>query len=204
MTRWITSIASAASIISLASFSGLPVWIKLLITLVGIGCLICLLYSEIRADRVNKLVCHSEDEIKEAMIKIIKTQGRICIVSRDLSWVDDDVKEYIKNKRGNILIFAEKETALTKELKLLGADIKYYKDKFEPKTRFTIIRYNRDNPQVAVANRQDTIRRKGVFTHEIYQTSTANNCEQDKWINSMALDMMKLCLAVCEDCNEEN
>lgn len=199
MTQWITSIASAASIISLASIKGLPIWGRIIITVLGLASLAYLLYQNIRSNQVNKIVCHSEEEIKSVMIRLIRTQGRVCIMSRDLSWVDDEVVECIKNKRGNVLIFASEETELTKQLEQYGAELKYYGTQFEPKSRFTITRFNRDNYQVAVSDSQDSVRRNTQFTHEIYQTARYNNCEQDKWIDSLALDMINLCRAFCKD-----
>ena len=114
-------------------------------------------------------------------------------MSRDLSWVDAEMEACIAEKKDNILIFAQKESDLTKRLISKGATVQYYGHlNFEPKTRFTIIRYNSANPQVAIANIQNSVRRKNGFKHVIYETVDCG-CQQDKWINSLALDMMELC-----------
>lgn len=198
MKRWITAIASSASIISLAFIVNIPIWLRIIIGVLGFVCLIVLCYSEFKSDTKNQRICHSDDEIQKAMMQIIRTPGKICIMSRDLSWVNDEIKDCIKRKK-DVLIFAEKETELTLELASSGVRIKLYgKCNFEPKTRFTIIGYNRNNPQVAIANTQHTIRKNGALVHTIYETS-ANQSSQDEWINSLAIDMMNLCNAVGEE-----
>ena len=168
--------------------------------LIDIGLII---YYVSKNDETNQLVCQSDDEIKEAMKKIIKMQGKICVMSRDLSWVDCEVKACIISKAPNVLVFAEKETALTKELQEKGVEIKYYGCwDFEPKTRFTVIRYNTNTPQVAIANTQNSIRKKGKIRHTIYQTQQNNGT--DEWINSLAIDMIELCKSVCNgETNEQ-
>lgn len=130
-------------------------------------------------------------------------QGKICIMSRDLSWVDCEVRACIVSKAPNVLIFLEKETNLTNELRDNGVEIMCYGMwNFEPKTRFTIIRYNTNNPQVAIANTQNSIRKKGKIRHTIYQTQRNNGT--DEWINSLAIDMIQLCKSVCNgEINEQ-
>ena len=99
MKRWILSISSAASILGLALGPGLPTWVRIIITVFGIVCLVFLIISEIKADRINEITCQSEDEIRSAMIKIIKSQGKVCIMSRDLSWVNPEVSDCLKKKK---------------------------------------------------------------------------------------------------------
>ena len=102
-------------------------------------------------------------------------------------------------KKDNVLIFAQSQNAITSSLVSRGIKVKYYADLgFEPKTRFTIIRYNKNNPQVAIANMENNIRKKNKFKHIIYQTSP-NGTRQDEWINSLAIDMVQLCNIVCKE-----
>lgn len=125
------------------------------------------------------------------MRKLIKTQGKVCIVSRDLSWVDSSIEVILKKKGNSLLIFAEKESDLTKRLITNGVNVKYYGDlEYEPKTRFTVLRYNRLNPQVAISNTTNTMRKKDSFKHTIYETNPAN--QLDSWINSLAIDLIEL------------
>ncbi len=199
MKRWILSISSAASILGLALGPGLPTWGRVIITLFGIACLVFLIISEIKADSINEITCQSEEEIRNAMMKIIKSQGKVCIMSRDLSWVNPEVSDCLKRKKENLLIFAQKETELTRKLKEVGIQIRYYGDtRFEPKTRFTVIGYNKSTPQVAIARTQYNIRKRGKLNHKIYQTSMSGD-ERDMWINSLALDMIELCELVSKE-----
>lgn len=155
------------------------------------------LYFNLRKDEnINEVVCESDEDIKNTMKQVIKTQGKICIMSRDLSWVDLEMELCITSKASSMLIFAEKSTELTKRLSENGVEIKYYdKWQFEPKTRFTIIRYNTRNEQVVIANTQNSIHKKNKIKHTIYQTKKGNRT--DEWINSLAIDMIDLCKKVC-------
>jgi len=190
-----TSICAAASIFGLAFIDGLPLWVRILILLFGIACLGVLIYLEFKDHTPNEKECFSEEEIKDAMKDIIKTQGKVCIMSRDLSWVDGEIEACLISKRDSVLIFAQAENELTQRLRNSGIAVRYYgKYNFEPKTRFTVIRYNRANPQVAIANTQDTVRKKGKFKHTIYETGDSGQ-PQDKWINSLAVDLIALCQA---------
>ena len=199
MKRWILSISSAASILGLAFGPDFPTWLRIVITLVGIACLVLLIISEIRAENINQIICQSEDEIKNTMMKIIESQGKVCIMSRDLSWVNSEVSDCLKRRKEDLLIFAEKETELTKGLKEDGIQIRYYGDThFEPQTRFTVVGYNKSTPQVAIARTQYAIRKHGKLNHKIYQTSSSGD-ERDMWINSLSLDMINLCKLVSKE-----
>lgn len=153
------------------------------------------LFKLLKEEEINEVICESEESIKSTMKKVIKTQGKICIMSRDLSWVDPEIELCITSKASSMLIFAEKSTELTERLNKNGVEIKYYgKWNFEPKTRFTIIRYNTRNEQVVIANTQNSINKKGKIKHTIYQTKKGN--KTDEWINSLAMDMIDLCKTV--------
>lgn len=198
MKRIITSFGTFASIVGLSFVSSIPYPLNIGIGVIGIICFILLLIDDVKSQTDNEKVCHSESEIKAAMKDIIKSQGKVCVMSRDLSWVDKDIERCILEKKNSVRIFAEKEIELTKRLQDNGVQIKYYGHlKFEPKTRFTVIRYNRENPQVAIANTENTIRKRRKFKHIIYETRDSA-CKQDKWINSLAVDMVTLCNIVFE------
>jgi len=200
MIRIITAFANVASIVSLAFASNsIPNWGRVLIVFFGIICLIILLFDSVKKNQVNETVCKTEEEINKVMKELIRTKGKICIMSRDLSWVDDELESNICKQGSNLLIFVQKETTLTKRLKSSHVDVKYYGHlNFEPKTRFTVLRYNRNNPQVAIADTQGAVRRGKKLNHTIYET-TEKGAYQDKWINSLALDMIDLCKEACKD-----
>lgn len=191
--RIIGSFGTVASIISLAFIQGMPMAIKVVIMLAGFVCAAALLWGDIKANQRNEKVCSSNAEVKNAMKSLVKTQGKVCMMSRDLSWVDAEVEACIKEKKNSIKIFVEKETDLTRRLQECGVIVRYYGFlHFEPKTRFTVIGYNRENPQVAIASTKYSIRRSSHFKHTIYETS-GNDCVQDRWLTSLAVDMITLC-----------
>ena len=195
----ITSACTAFSIISLAFSEQMEDWLRYLIFIVGLVCFTLLLIDEIKSNTRNERICKSDEAIEEAMKEIINSHGQICIMSRDLSWVTPEISACLEAKKDSVLIFAQSENKKTKTLASRGVKVKYYgKLGFEPKTRFTIIRYNKNDPQVAIANMQNSIRKKKQFKHVIYQTSASGNT-QDEWINSLAVDMVKLCDAACKE-----
>lgn len=203
----ISAIGTAASILSLAFISELLPEIKYFLIIVGMLCLALLLFSiykEKKNVQTNEIICTNNDQIKEEMKNLIKMQGRICIMSRDLTWVDDRIRKCIIEKKSSILIFAEHKTDLTNKLEEIGVDIRYYgKTGFIPNTRFTVIRYNKSDRQVAIANTKNTLRKKNRMEHTIYMTNENTNDKRDSWITSLAYDMISLCEKVAEGGNGE-
>ena len=189
----ITAIASGASIVSLAFIPNLPSLGKWLLVIVGITCILYLIYQAIVAGRINETVCHSANDIQDKMKSIIKMQGKVCILSRDLSWLNGEIESALKDKASSVLIFAEAATPATRRLAQSGVKVKYYGNLgFSPNSRFTVIRYNRDDPQVAIANTRNTIRKSAGMQHTIYMTDGSNPDKRDAWLNTMALDMITL------------
>lgn len=198
----ICSLGTFASIISLAFTTQLNWEIRILIGIGGIICLCILIYYDYKRTQINERICHTPEEIEEAMKELVKTQGKVCVVSRDLSWVTPEISACILQKKRDILIFVQKANDITSSLVKNGVKIRCYGSDFEPKTRFTVVRYNRPNLQVAIANTLNTIRGKKNFTHTIYQTG-GNDCYQDAWINSLASDMITLLNSVSEEIKYE-
>lgn len=195
LKRVITALASGASIVSLAFVPNLPQTLKALLVGVGIFSVIYLIYSEAKDDEINETVCHSKAEIKKVMRGLVQSEGKVAIMSRDLSWVDQKTEECISMKKDDVLICVQKETDLTKRLADSGVDVRYYGHTgFEPVSRFTIIRHNKKDLQVAIANTENQVRggKKSAFKHVIYQT-LPNGKQEDIWINSLAKDMISLC-----------
>lgn len=202
--RIIVAAASGASIISLAFSSNISNYIRIPIAVFGVLAIMFLIWAETKNDRINEIVCKNDEEIKESMKKIITTNGQICIMSRDLTWVDEDIEACLAKKGDSALIFAEHESELTRRLCSRGVNFQYYKKLgFVPKTRFTAVRYNRNNPQVAIANTQNSVKRGGSTLHTIYQTQSPGD-KKDDWINSLAIDMISLCKLVFEESNDGN
>ncbi len=207
IVNMISAVGTAASILSLAFIEGLSEKIKYGFIILGIVCLVVLLFGIFQDKKnmqINEIICTSDEKIKEEMKTLIKMQGKICIMSRDLTWVDDGIKKCIIEKKSSILIFAEHKTDLTKKFEEAGVDIRYYgKTGFIPNTRFTVVRYNKNDRQVAIANTKNTLRTKNKMRHTIYMTCDNPNDKRDLWLSSLAYDMISLCEKVSEGRNGE-
>jgi hypothetical protein len=178
---------------------GLPLWIQVFLGVIGILSFGYLVFDELHSRASNGIVYHNEADVQKAMKEIIKTQGKVCIMSRDLSWVNDEIKNLIVIKKDSILVFAQGRNDIAEKLEDEGVRIEYYGHLgFEPKTRFTVIRYNRNNPQVAIARTKNIKQKRNNFRHTIYLTESENASIQDEMLNSLATDMIALCDLVAE------
>lgn len=192
----VSAITSFCSIVSLISFPQLPVWLKIIILVIALACAGYIVWFSVVNNRKNEIVCHTDEEIKAEMKKLISQQGKVCIMSRDLSWVDVDIFSAIIKKKDSVIIYAEKENERVEELRENGVKIKLYgMHGFVPETRFTIIRYGRANPQISIADTRYSIR-KGNLEHKIYQTTIEN--QSDGYILSLARDLTNLMEKVSE------
>lgn len=199
-SKLIGQIASAigvfCSIISLLTFSKTPIWVKIIIAVVAIFCLSAMLILGIKNNMKNNIICDSEEKIKVEMKKMLQEQGKIVVMSRSLGWVDDEILVATGRKKDRLIVYAEKENDITKKLKDQGVIVRLYgRTGFIPKTRYTIIRYGRNDAQVNVAETHSRIRLHR-FQHIIHQTSSAE--EYDGYIVSLAIDMVNLMEKVCD------
>ncbi len=199
-SKLIGQIASAigvfCSIISLLTFSKTPIWVKIIIAVVAIFCLSAMLILGIKNNMKNNIICDSEEKIKVEMKKMLQEQGKIVVMSRSLGWVDDEILVATGRKKDRLIVYAEKENAITKKLKDQGVTVRLYgRTGFIPKTRYTIIRYGRNDAQVNVAETHSRIRLHR-FQHIIHQTSSDE--EYDGYIVSLAIDMVNLMEKVCD------
>lgn len=98
-----------------------------------------------------------ERRIKRFMLRWIKHGGRIVIFSRDLTWVDSEVKDLLLRKAlaDELTIVVPRETALITELREAGAAVVRYDVNYVIKSRFTIVNYGREGAEVAVGRRVD-------------------------------------------------
>lgn len=197
-TSVISCIASFASILSLAFIEGIHLYARIAITCFSFLCMFFLLYSAIRNSVRNERICKNTKEINAAMRELVGSEGQVCVVSGSLSWVDEDTEKIIIEKKDSILIFIENESVLSEKLINQGVRIKYYGSyNLKLRSRFTVIRYNRDNPQVAIATTTNSIWRKSSIRHIIYQTDDESFC-YDHWINSLSVDMIEILNIICE------
>ena len=180
-------LGSIASIISLGFYYNNNTAVSI-IAILGIGAVIYLIYDEIIKNQNNKMfLCNNDGEIKQYMLNWISTPGKVSIFSRDLSWVDDKIKILMLSKKEDLSICAAKETDLLKELRENNANIYLYDDSMSPMvSKFTIIRANKSDKQIAVATTQKI---HGKEKHCIYESK--NNL-LDHWILGLAQDLIHM------------
>lgn len=105
--------------------------------------------------QVNK---KKQDKINEYMYNWIKQGENVAIFTRDLSWVQKNnrIKDLLIEKSGKneLNIYMPKKNELVHELEKNGAKIfEYGKYNYLPRSRFTIIHYNKHGSQVAIGGK---------------------------------------------------
>lgn len=194
----ISCIASFASILSLAFIQNIPFNIRVGVVSFSFFCLGWLVFSAIQNNLRNERICKNTKEINSAMRELVGSEGEICVVSGSLRWVDEETERVIVENKNSILIFIEKESALSKKLIDQGVTIKYYGQyNCKLRSRFTAIRYNRENPQIAIASTSNLIGRKNSMQHIIYQTNN-QDLYYDQWINALGIDVIDVLYALCQ------
>lgn len=136
----ISAIVSDVSLQSTIFAQKLPLGAKILIVLLGITGIAYLSHQTIADNRITETVLSSDEEIQERIKEIAKTQSEICISSKDLSWMNEEIESIIADNAANILLFVRSETAETRKLAGKGVRVKYYGETgFTPTTRFTLV-----------------------------------------------------------------
>jgi hypothetical protein len=96
----------------------------------------------------------SKEKINRYMCRWVSSGGRVVIFSRDLSWAgEEEVRDVLARKaeRGDLTVCIENDIQLTSYLKTRGARIVTYGGLgFVPKSRFTIIDFEKEGARVAV------------------------------------------------------
>lgn len=132
--------------------------------------------------------CKSQNEINEFMKTWIKTSGVVKILSRDMSWVDDEMLGILQTKGADLYLYVEKSNEIVEKIRKMNPEgnIIFYNDiGFVPNSRFTIIRANKDDRQIAITIKERSGYKK--LEHEIY---ISNENPIDKRILGLANDLM--------------
>jgi hypothetical protein len=153
------TVVTAASVM-LASSIPIPFLIKLL--LLGL-ILLALILSIVDAAHYwrakPKHFVRNSEPIKEYMAKWLNSGGRSAVFSRDLSWADvDTVANLLQKKacKGELIIFAGRQTELLRKLIDSGAEVFNYNNlSFVPKARFTIVDYGKEGARLAIGFQED-------------------------------------------------
>ncbi len=136
------------------------------------------------------------------MKKWVKIKGVVKILSRDLSWVNDEIIESFAKKGADLHLYVMSENRVVKKIREKNPYCKIYfygEYGFEPDSRYTIIRANRDSRQIAI-----TLKEQNSYTrlhHEIY-ISKGN--AYDKKMLGLANDLMKCMECVDQEYGEKD
>ena len=113
-------------------------------------------------------------EINDNIEKWLINGGRCFILSRDLSWAENDqIRKCLleKSKRHEIIVIMEKENEISKELMTNGADVRYYeKFNYEFRNRFIISHWGTEGAELTVPTKQDNMHINHIYNsgHRIH------------------------------------
>lgn len=131
---------------------------------------------------------YNQESINNFMKTWIKTDGVVKVLSRDLSWVDNEMLTILQSKGKDLYLYVEKENEIVNKIKKVNTECSiffYGKYGFEPKSRYTIIHANKDDRQVALALQER--RTYDKIRHEIYISKEST---YDKKLLGVATDLM--------------
>ena len=93
-------------------------------------------------------------QIIDYMLKWLSTGGRTAIFTRDMSWAvaGSDVTKLLEAKaaRHELLIFVAQMSPVVEALHSLGAEVYIYPKQFTPRSRFTIIDFEKHGARIAI------------------------------------------------------
>lgn len=140
-------------------------------------------------NRPEKFLPNSH-QIVEFMNEWVSCGGRTAILSGDLSWAKDNpeaIKFLEKKAKAKDLILCVRTTnELIEYLVENGAELhNYSKYSFSPKSRFTVIDYEKNGERIAVGFVEDN-------NHVIYKYDT-----KDSVVTTLACDLMRLLRSSC-------
>lgn len=130
----------------------------------------------------------SQEKINAFMKYWIKTSGVVKILSRDLSWVDEEVLGIMQAKGSDLYLYVEEENEKVKKIRANNPEGNYYFYKdigFNPLSRFTVIHANKQDKQIAIAIKEQNGYKK--IDHEIY---VSKGSQIDNKILGLAIDLM--------------
>ena len=108
-------------------------------------------------------------EIDKYMYDWISRRGRVLIFTRDMSWATSiEIKKLLMDKasRNELEICLPNPTPLARELAAAGAEVHTYESfKDSPYSRFTIIRYGKDDARMAIGRNVDGLHRIDEYSY---------------------------------------
>lgn len=141
--------------------------ILLTISIIGIAFMIFWdIYSYVKS---KPKIYRTNKEIDRYMYNWIDQRGRVLIFTRDMSWATSrEIKQLLMDKasRNELEICLPEPTPLTKELTQAGAEVHTYESfKDSPYSRFTIIRYGKDDARIAIGRNVDGLHRIDEYSY---------------------------------------
>lgn len=123
----------------------------------------------------KKVFVHSTPEkVHSYLYKWIKDGGRTVVFTRDFTWANCNQEMLAmlqeKARRKELIVCLYRATDITDQLKTLGAEV-YTHDLHDLKSRFTIIHYGTNCPQITVGSRNV----QGAFVNERYDMQSNPN-----------------------------
>lgn len=153
--------------------------------------------SDYRKDYGRIFADDDKTGIDEYLTHFIETGESVAVLSHDMSWIDDANFEMLKNKakRKELLLFLPAETENVKQLKELGADVRYFGSiindpaKALIKSRMTVVNWNKAFPKLTYPIKKDGWH----INHEVPAGEPANQ---------LALDLIQLLILTSQNGNE--
>lgn len=152
-TSWVATLTSVVGFAWTVWPKALEPWQLVVVTLTCILFSASMLFDLKEHLRRRPKRFRKQEAIVAYMKKWLSVESRAVVFSRDLSWVDADVKQLLLRKaaRDELTICVPTPNALALELQGAGATIvAYTKLKYVPKSRFTIVNDGRSDARVAI------------------------------------------------------
>lgn len=105
------------------------IWRIVYILLITMNIILILIIARKIYDFSKKIIPRKHKrKISNYLLDWIQSGHRIAIMSRDLSWVKDEIKEELikKAKDGELIVFLPRSNSVSNELMSAGAEVKYY------------------------------------------------------------------------------
>ena len=197
--RIVGLISSFLAVISIfyspfANSTPLEAWRVVIITILSLMMLASVVFDIYDYYKAKPSCFKKEQDIKNYMYNWISTEGKVVLFSNDLSWVNSAIKELLlkKAKQHELTICLSSRIELTNELEASGASIFTYSNlNFKPNSRFTIIKENKDDRQIAISK---SIKTKNINHHYIYEYQNGGPIP----IVTLAYDLVNL-IKLCND-----
>ncbi len=144
-------LAWAAGVKSLESLMGRSGWTLLFAVLLSVLGFAGLRFAWIDERKRSPIAIATPEELVEWNLGWAQEQGKMVVITRDMSWVlSDELKELLRKKasEGDLVVIARAKTAWLSELEGVGAQI--VETGTTPRVRFTVLRFGASDARVLV------------------------------------------------------